>query len=44
MQAGMPNVIGIIYNEGIILSVGAGFHSRLLCFCTALRSIAQKIF
>ena len=32
-------MISIIYNEVVILFVGAGFHWRLLCFCTAVRSI-----
>ena len=36
----MPNAVRIIYNDVVILFVAAGFHSRLLCFCTAVRSIA----
>jgi hypothetical protein len=35
----MPDEVGIIYNKEIILFVGAGFHSRLLSFCVAVRSI-----
>jgi hypothetical protein len=39
MRARMLNVISIVYNEQGILFVGAGFHSGLLCFYPALRSI-----